>query len=192
MTLDYRFGSRISTGDNGHGNSEEKLGEKADSSFHGWLPSESLGDVSRVRGVGTIIEGQDQTKAATLGKCPVTKFAEPIEILSELEKIGRLLQDLFDQFDEEDLRQLTLVEIKKTVARSVKVAIHYGNYFSQSITLLEDGLSFIRSESMTKDQVNAAQDVVQILKKVSLDRENARQCGRILRKYKVTTLPNID
>lgn len=70
--------------------------------------------------------------------------------------------------------------------------IHCDNYFSQSTTLLEDGSSFIRSEGMTKDQVKAMQDVIQILKKVSLERENARQCGRILRKYKIRTIPTID
>jgi len=104
----------------------------------------------------------------------VTEFPSSIEILSELEKIERLFQDLFDQFDEEDLCQLTLVEIKKKVAQLAEGVIHYDNYFSQSTTLLEDGLSFICSEGMTKDQVKAIQDVIQILKKVSF-REGKRK-----------------
>jgi len=122
----------------------------------------------------------------------VTEFPSSIEILSELEKIERLFQDLFDQFDEEDLCQLTLVEIKKKVAQLAEGVIHYDNYFSQSTTLLEDGLSFICSEGMTKDQVKAIQDVIQILKKVSLERENARQCDRTLRKYKIRTIPTMN
>ncbi len=101
MTLGDRFQRFIPTGDLGDEGPEEKLGEKPGPSAHRWLPWISVEGVPADITVNVVIERRDQTQAATFGEYPVTEFPSSIEILSELEEIERLFQDLFDQFDEE-------------------------------------------------------------------------------------------
>ena len=114
------------------------------------------------------------------------------ESISALREIKTIRDNIQNQYDDTEIRQIYFVELKEKVNLLTEQVVNEKNYFAQVITLLSDALNLIKSEELSKQKLDGIGEIINVCEKVDLDREDARHCGKICRENKISTLPSFD
>lgn len=111
--------------------------------------------------------------------------------VAHLESITEMIAELKESFDDEMSRQILFFQIKEHLSKLWEIDLPKNDYLLQAVSLLEDSLAYIKSEDLSKEQIEGLWDVVEICKKIELSIDDTRRCGKILRSRKIATLPTL-
>lgn len=88
------------------------------------------------------------------------------EALVYLENVADLLKELKESYEDKMSRQILFFQIKDQLSKLWKIDLPKNDYFLQAVSLVEDSLAYIKSEDLSKEQVDGLLEVVEICKKI--------------------------
>lgn len=113
------------------------------------------------------------------------------EFLSLINKTKIIFQELLESFDNNYSRQVLFTKLKEDLKNMELKYIQQEDYLAEITTLLVDAVSYTKAEDLTKNKLVAIEKVIDISKKFHLELEDIRECGKILRKADIQTLPSL-